>query len=158
MPRKYKPKGGPGGRPPIDDQPIARGVLFATKIEKRPESDVYRAAANLLQQRRTEAAKEANASSGGKRKNGIGQYAARRRIKEIVAAETAIQGNTPLLGLPTGLRMAGDQLAGIARRDGVSAAKAALVQVVARELAWGLDPDPEHIELAQQWLDEVERT
>lgn len=158
MPRNYKPKGGPGGRPPIDDQSIARGVLFAVKIEKRSEKDVIRVAADLLEQRRTAAAKEANASGGGKRKSGIGQYAARRRVKDIVAAETAIQGDTPFIGLPTGLRMAGDQLREIARRDGSRAAKAALVHVLARGLAWGRDPEPEHIELAQQWVGEVERT
>jgi hypothetical protein len=55
MPREYKRKteGTPvGGRPPIDDRPVARGVLLAILAMGRDRQDAIRGGASVLMDRR----------------------------------------------------------------------------------------------------------
>lgn len=135
MPRKHDPTGGPGGRLPTDDGPLARGVLFAHRIMRHSERDMVGMAATLLMQAR--AVDAARAEAAGDRKAVIGRDSARRRIREVVAAELAEQGDNKLTGLPADLRRAGRRLAALARRDGYGAARAALVAAIAHNMAWG---------------------
>jgi hypothetical protein len=55
VPRNYRPKGSKRGRKPIDDTPVARGVLFAAQIEKREIRRVVQAAAWMLMASRPQA-------------------------------------------------------------------------------------------------------
>src|SRR5690349_1686101 len=88
MLRNYRPVGSNAGRPPIDDGPIARGALFAERFEGRDRIEVRHAAAKLLQDKRKADAAAAQASGAARtRKQPIADEAARRRVKDVVAAE-----------------------------------------------------------------------
>lgn len=159
MPRVYQSKSGPGGRPPTDDRPLARGILFALRIMGRDEGDMVKAATAMLIVAR--AADAVRAQAEGRRKALIGHESARRRVKDVVAVVLAEQRDNRLTGLPTDLRRGGRLLAALARRDGYAAARAALVGAIAHGLAWdGQVSDPEVrrecIMVAEAWVGSVE--
>lgn len=160
MPRDYRPRNGPGGRPHIDDQPIARGVLFVTRIMgQKFEKEVCQAATDLLMQAR--AADVSRAEAAGKRKTTIGRNSARRRVNEMVANELEERGDTPLTGLPLSFQQYGQQLSDIGQRDGYAAARAILVAKIAHKLAWnGRVTDAEILNecrlAAEAWVGSIE--
>ena len=151
MPRNYQKKGRPGGRPPIDDERVARAALFAFHVEGHELHAVLRWAAQLLMQQRKEAAE---ASPETKRDGSMSPDAAKRRVRDIGCKLEGPRA-TPLIGLPPGGRAAGMALAEIARRDGYAAARATLLQLMTRAV-FGPVVDKECIELIEAWITETE--